>query len=120
MTDLKDIPADTTIKMTEDLIRAFKIADCDPTCHNCGEELVAGMLFKLAHVKELEFYSTWTLEHSIDQAESTDEMLCDNCTADDLYQSRIVGFKIEFDSYQDRINHRGAFRGYTRKHKFND
>lgn len=114
--NLDDIPADTTIEMTLDLIRAFKSGGCHPACHNCGEELVAGKRFKLAYVKDPMFYAGWTLDHAMKESESTDEMLCDECTADDLMRSRLTDWEAKRLDYDDRCNRRGRHRGYTRRH----
>lgn len=116
MTDIDDIPADTSIDLTEDLVRAFKSVGCDPRCHNCGEELVIGEPFKLAYVKVLQYYTGWTLEHAEDQADEVDEMLCDSCSPEDLYKSRLISFESDRIDAENRMNRRGRYRGYTRKH----
>lgn len=110
------IPADTTIEMTDDLIRAFKLLGCDPTCHNCGMKLTAGVPFKLAYVKDPLCWADCSLEYCLESANEEDEMLCDNCTADDLLESRKVQWKEWEKEYEDRRLHRGRFRGYTRHH----
>lgn len=113
---IDDIPADVTILMTADLIRAFKSEGCEPTCHNCGKDLIVGILFKLAEFKKLECYTGWTLKTALEQAESEDEMLCNNCTADDLRNSRLELWEIKRKDISDREYHRGRYHGYTRIH----
>ena len=65
--DIDDIPADTTIEMTEALARLFRLEGCDPQCHICLVDLYeAGKKFQLM------------------EYDGTDEMVCDKHTREDL------------------------------------
>ena len=76
MTDLDAIPADVTMPMTEPLQRAFRMAECDPACHVCGDQIDIGDDFILATIRHV--HPRW------DDEEFTDEMVCGKHTRKDL------------------------------------
>lgn len=63
---LDDVPADTVTTLTDALDRLFKFAGCKPTCHACKKSIAVGSEFQLLSFK------------------GKDEMLCNECTKDDL------------------------------------
>lgn len=109
MSELIDkIAADTEIEMTDDLIRAFRACGCDPKCHCCGDMLTAGLKFKLARVKNVQYYTDYSLKKSINETGDNDEMLCHSCTPEDLFKYR----KKVWRSTKKAALH----TGYTRPH----
>jgi len=75
---LDDIIPDTVTLLTEELLRLFRYADCEPECHACHKPIEVGKKFQLA----TRVYSTgWFREG---EQESRDVMLCSNCTILDL------------------------------------
>ena len=108
---LDEIPADAEIEMTAELIRAFKLCGCDPTCHCCGKQLIEGRAFKLAYITSLDrFTVTYHTGEKYRTMKESDEMLCSECTPADLiaYQERL--WKEGEKSYENR------YSGYTRSH----
>lgn len=105
--NLEEIPADVVVEMTAELTRAFKICDCDPTCHCCGKAIEPGTKFKLAYIRSLDDFSV-TYQHGFTSNE--DEMLCRDCTAADLITYKKKLWKEDEAAYDAR------HRGYTRKH----
>lgn len=80
--EIEDIPADQTLVMTENWIRAFKSHGCAPMCHCCMKRLAADDKFKLATV---ETYDRDTSNSGINVWATTDTrevMLCDSCSVD--------------------------------------
>jgi len=111
---LNEIPADVALVITDELIRAFRVENCDPRCHCCGTKIEAGMVFKLAYVKTVGFW--YTDQDKVSQGykgqKAKDEMLCEKCTADDLivYQEKLwAKSKYEYDQ---------RHRGYARTHVY--
>ena len=109
---INEIPADTEIEMTGELIRAFKVAGCHPTCHCCGKELIEGQPFKLAYIKSLDrFTVTYHTDERHKEFKEEDEMLCNKCSPADLiaYQEKLwKNSEVEFDNRHS---------GYTRHHQ---
>ena len=63
---LDDIPADTTLTLTDELDRLFKAVGCNPTCHACGHTIELGQAFMLLSL------------------DGMDEMLCHECDREAL------------------------------------
>ena len=63
---LDDVPADTLMTLTAELYRLFRFAHCNPACHACKKSIGVGSEFQLLSFK------------------GKDEMLCKECTKDDL------------------------------------
>jgi len=75
--EIDKIVADEEIEMTPLLRRAFLLTACDPACHCCGNDIGDGAVFKLAAV-----IGQWNKD------DYYDEMLCENCTVQDLLDER--------------------------------
>jgi len=109
---LNEIPADIDLVITDELIRTFRQEDCDPHCHCCGAKIASGMIFKLAYIKTV---GPWhTNQDKVSQGykgqEAEDEMLCENCTADDL-----IAYKEKLWA-KSKYEYEHRYRGYTRFH----
>ncbi len=89
---LDDIPADVPFDMTDDLVRLFRIADCDPACHACLNQIKVGDSFELAA-----------------GFDDQDHMLCGECTIQD-YERRTA----------ERAAHRAERRQRERQEYFDE
>ena len=47
---LDEVPADTKMELTPELDRAFRAANCRPTCHACHEPIAVGASLQLTTV----------------------------------------------------------------------
>jgi len=76
---LDDVPPDTITTLTEELMRLFRYAGCEPECHACQTSIEIGDKFQLAaHGKVRK------QDHEEFDIVSRDVMLCATCTIPDL------------------------------------
>jgi len=106
MKEIDEIKSDEKVVMTAILIRAFKMAGCDPACHCCDKELKAGDIFTLAEVKSIS-----NVRNVRSEPETNDEMLCSNCNPAKLIRKRqrLQNERITYHARQGG--------GFTRPHK---
>lgn len=108
---IDSIPSDVEVVMTEDLARAFRLCDCEPCCHCCGNGIEVGEKFKLAYIKSCgHFTVTYHTGETHKNRKTEDEMLCQQCTpADLIYYKRKLWDK-------SRASFDNRHSGYTREH----
>jgi len=85
MISLEDLPADTTIMMTDELIRLFRFAKCEPTCHACEKALPVGVEFRLMTAPARPLRPSIILPSGRrTEQEFIDEMVCSTCGLTEL------------------------------------
>ena len=105
---IDDILAGTDTVMTDDLIRLFKYAGCDPHCHACNKPIEAGKTFKL-----LSHTSAPGWQPGIGPI---DEMCCEKCGQPELLKRDKRREKEAQDRHYSR-KPSGSGGGYSRPSK---
>lgn len=95
---VEDIPADVSVTLTVELVRAFRARGCNPGCHNCRRKLVVGETFMLAELH------------------GRDEMLGDCCTKEQLNQLRATQARKEEKVQREHREYKRVHPGYSRPH----
>lgn len=103
---IETIKADTVVKMTSAMHRAFKAGGCDPICHCCYKPLAIGEKFKLASAniipkEKIKASSNSGINVNALETETREVMLCDRCIVKKL-NKKVQDGKCRYDEYRKK------------------